>query len=106
MKQVDSFYRRKAWQQCRIQVLQRDHYLCQVCIIKGIYTPADVVHHIEHLKDRPDKALDMSNLQSVCHTCHNRLHPEKGNKRYDGSKKKKIKTSVRIIESKSNIERW
>lgn len=102
MKQVNPFYKTKAWRTCRVEALRRDHYLCQMCMDKGLYTPADVVHHIEHLADRPDKALDIDNLQSVCHTCHNKLHPEKGYRK----RRKKINKKARVITTKANTERW
>jgi len=78
MKKADPFYKKAAWQKCREAVLVRDNYLCQRCLKNGKLTPADVVHHIEHLQDNPDRAFDESNLESVCAACHNRLHPEKG----------------------------
>lgn len=77
--QRDAFYKSYTWQKCRSTILERDDYLCQVCLRdKGEPTPADTVHHILHLKDRPDLALEESNLMSVCFDCHNDLHPEKG----------------------------
>ncbi len=56
-------------------VLDRDHYRCQICGQRA----ATVVHHIIPLKERPDLATEMSNLQSVCAICHNKEHTEKGN---------------------------
>ena len=37
----------------------------------------ETVHHIKHLKDRPDLGLTDSNLITVCYAHHNELHPEK-----------------------------
>lgn len=85
-----SFYKSKAWEKCRQYVLARDNHLCQYCLKKGKLTPADMVHHIEELKDNPNKALDADNLISLCHPCHNKEHPEKGKKK-DRPISKKIK---------------
>ena len=64
------FYCRAAWRKTRKMVLQRDHYLCQHCLAEGRVTPATEVHHIKKLEDYPDLALDLSNLVSLCWTCH------------------------------------
>jgi 5-methylcytosine-specific restriction enzyme A len=79
--------------------LQRDNYLCQRCYSKGLLTPADIVHHIQHLSKEPDRALDEDNLISVCTTCHNQLHPEKG-KRVDVQRVRR----ARVMVVKSNEE--
>ena len=39
---------------------------------------AELVHHMIPLEERPDLALDLDNLRSLCSECHNRRHPEKG----------------------------
>lgn len=99
MKRPNSFYKTKAWRTCREAILVRDHYLCQVCLKKGFLTPATIVHHIEHLSDNPDRAYDEDNLESVCAPCHNRLHPEKGER-----KKVEPKRRARVIRSEPNEE--
>ncbi len=55
-------------------VLERDHYQCQRCQMRT----ATVVHHMIPLKERPDLATEMDNLESLCAICHNRVHEEKG----------------------------
>lgn len=97
MKKTKPFYKSKEWKACREVVLIRDNYLCQLCLQQGQLTAADVVHHIEHLQDNPDRALDPDNLQSVCASCHNRLHPEKA-----GGKPKPTPKGVRIIKTIPN----
>ena len=72
------FYKSKCWQMKREHILRRDKYLCQNCKRYGRRTEAVTVHHIEHLEDRPDLALEDSNLVSLCNACHNKMHPEKG----------------------------
>jgi len=92
-QEARSFYKSKAWEKCRQYVLVRDNYLCQYCLEKGKLTPADMVHHIEELKDNPEKALDPDNLISLCNTCHNKEHPEKGKK-----KEKPISQKIKVVK--------
>ena len=72
-----SFYAGSAWLNKRADVLRRDNYECQRCKSKGKFSKAECVHHVKHLKDRPDLALVDSNLISLCNTCHQYEHPEK-----------------------------
>lgn len=94
-----SFYKSKAWERCRTLSLERDNYLCQRCLRRGMITAADVVHHIKELKNHPELALDLENLESLCHPCHNKEHPEKGEK---PKVEMKHKTTAKVIESQSN----
>ena len=79
---VDSLYHWKDWEQLRAEVLRMDNHECQICKRKGRYRRADIVHHVKHLKDRPDLALSIwdgeeRQLVSVCRQCHEDLHPER-----------------------------
>lgn len=74
---VRKFYKSPIWRRKRRSILQRDNYECQSCKKEGGFSPATCVHHIKHLKDRPDLALDDNNLISLCDACHNKEHPEK-----------------------------
>lgn len=88
-KETKKFYKSAKWIHKREQILRRDHYECQICRQRitsaeedGRELPAQdrrirravIVHHIRHLKDFPELALDDDNLISVCHECHDRLH--------------------------------
>lgn len=78
---ADHFYGWQVWKDVRRQVLHMDHYECQICKAKGRYRRATLVHHVKHLKDRPDLALaiwdgEERQLISVCKHCHEALHPE------------------------------
>lgn len=64
-------YHSARWRKLRKQALIRDEYLCQECLKKGYYTPADVVDHIREIKDDISKAFDIDNLNSLCHKHHN-----------------------------------
>ena len=71
------FYNSVEWRATRREVLKRDRHECQMCKREGLYKRADCVHHVIHLKDRPDLALMISNLISLCNSCHDKEHPEK-----------------------------
>ena len=65
----------------RHQVLRLDRWECQCCKRKGRYRKAVIVHHVKHLKVRPDLALSIFDgedrqLESVCKSCHEDYHPE------------------------------
>ncbi|WP_440894962.1 HNH endonuclease [Amphibacillus sp. Q70] len=100
-KMVDDFYKSGPWRKCRGTILERDGYLCQICMQVDDPIPADTVHHIIHLKDDPSKALDEDNLISVCFTCHNDLHPEKG---FGKKKEKKISNKIKVFDANENPE--
>ena len=56
------------WTKLRNRIMQRDNYLCQPCLNKGIFTEAQEVDHIINKasegNDHPD------NLQAICKPCH------------------------------------
>jgi len=54
--------------------LIRDDYMCQSCLKNNKIKKADVVHHIKELEDYPELGLTLSNLESLCHKCHNKHH--------------------------------
>jgi 5-methylcytosine-specific restriction enzyme A len=66
------FYKTKAWELVRKQVLIRDHGLCQHCLKDKKITVADMVDHIVPVKVAWHLRLVLSNLQSLCNACHNR----------------------------------
>ncbi|WP_448216278.1 HNH endonuclease [Endozoicomonas sp. 2B-B] len=56
------------WRKIRKRILERDSYLCQSCMRKGILTAANIVDHIKaraHGGDNSD-----SNLEAICPQCH------------------------------------
>ena len=58
------------WQRVRLEALKRDCYLCQMCLAQQRVTPAKDVDHIQPISVRPDLRLELSNLQSLCRSCH------------------------------------
>jgi 5-methylcytosine-specific restriction enzyme A len=76
-----NFYTSKRWRRKRAYILHRDNYLCQECKKYGRNTEAKIVHHIIEIEEQPELKLKDSNLVSVCASCHNKIHPEKGGHR-------------------------
>lgn len=96
------FYHSAAWKRARKAALMRDEGMCQDCMdrLRAGYgvrpRRAEMVHHIIPLEERPDLALDLSNLRSLCNECHNREHPEKGGRQY--APRKPAAGKMRIIK--------
>lgn len=99
-KESDPFYHRAAWKRLRAAALQRDGGMCQECMRRlragyGIRPRrATMVHHIVPISERPDLAMRMDNLMSLCDECHNQMHPEKGRR----EKPEKKRGKMRIIK--------
>lgn len=83
-----NFYICSEWLHVRAEVMSLDRNECQLCKAKGRYKQAEIVHHVNHLKRRPDLALSIwytnaegeeeRNLISVCKDCHETVcHPER-----------------------------
>ena len=93
------FYQSRAWRALRLKALKRDNYECQECKRQGrVYsTPVDArgvalpsgdkrennknnnkkslhVHHKKEVKDYPELALVLDNLETLCQQCHNDMH--------------------------------
>lgn len=58
-----------AWRRLRKRQLQLEP-VCRSCKRDGLLTPATEVDHVVPIADAPDRRLDASNLQSLCHSCH------------------------------------
>lgn len=93
------FYKSRQWLELRADILHKHHYECYDCRKRGRITKAQTVHHVQHVKDRPDLALSeyttddngkrIVNLIPLCNACHNKHHPEKAYKAYFTNKNKK-----------------
>lgn len=66
------------WKKFRASILRRDGYRCKICARYGRMVQATEVHHIRHADEYPELVYDPKNLVSLCKSCHNRQHPEKG----------------------------
>jgi len=81
-----SFYLSREWRRKRQQILIRDKYECQKCKVKGLYSHATCVHHVKHLEEHPELALEdfyideqgiqHRQLLSLCDACHKDEHKE------------------------------
>lgn len=61
------------WEKIRKRALERDNYVCQHCLQKELYTPAEHVDHIKPFQGKNDPLrLDINNLQSLCVPCHSK----------------------------------
>lgn len=67
----------------RAAVLKMDNFECQICKEHGRYHRGTIVHHVKHLRERPDLALSIFDpdtgerqLITVCKACHEEAHPE------------------------------
>lgn len=76
-----AFYNSVVWQSCRAAYLEHVGGLCEDCLARGIYTPAEIVHHIEPLTPENindmNTALGFNNLRALCRECHARAHGAK-----------------------------
>ena len=56
------------WDKLRLFVLERDHYLCQVCLEDDRVTPCNIV---DHIKAKAEGGTDdPENLRAICKDCH------------------------------------
>ena len=103
-KNYDSFYHSPEWQAVRLQVLDRDNYLCQVCKRAGRVTPATTVHHIIPVRVDYSKRLDPANLETICKACHNTEHNERAMPLRDKQRKLKAEKRSDVFTFKANPE--
>ena len=100
-KKNDPFYVSGAWRAVREEALLRDHYICQKCLRKYelglIIRPRDatMVHHIRPRSECPELELDLNNLESLCDSCHNEEHPERG---FKPEKKQRTEAGRRCVK--------
>ncbi|HAK1611733.1 TPA: HNH endonuclease [Listeria monocytogenes] len=85
---IDQLYSCKRWRIVREIILKRDFYLCQCCKQQE----GNIVHHIIPLRTDLTKAYELSNLETVCASCHSQLHPERNAK--IGYKKRSAKIDI------------
>lgn len=70
-----NFYHKYKWKKLRDKAVKRDKYRCVQCYSKGIVvTDRLEVDHILTIEDRPDLAMDIDNLRTLCRACHDKRH--------------------------------
>ena len=83
-------YCSRRWRRLRNWILDRGP-LCVACEAQGVVRAAQAIDHIVPLRDAPDRAFDESNLQPLCHACHNAktmseiVHRRRDNAKYPRS---------------------
>lgn len=75
-RERNDFYSSREWIKLR-DLKRRLDPLCEPCKARGVVRVVAIVHHVETVEDRPDRRLDIDNLQSVCLACHNAIHKGK-----------------------------
>lgn len=77
---ADSFYNTYAWKKVR-SIKRKLNPMCEHCERYGVAKDAELVDHIVEIEDG-GAPLDMDNLQSLCHQCHNIKTAEEKRKRH------------------------
>ena len=67
----------RAWKRIRDRYVHK-HPLCEQCLKEGRYVAVEEVHHIVPLADGGSN--DESNLMSLCRSCHEKIHRERGDR--------------------------
>jgi len=76
----------RRWPAVRLAALRRDGWRCVQCGQRGRVE----VDHIAPVRERPDLAFDVANLQTLCRSCHTR----------------KTRAEVGVGEPDPERERW
>lgn len=79
-----SFYVGYDWIRLTQEVRKEQHNECQMCKANGKYRPAEIVHHVKHLKKYPELAYSKyyysadgtryMQLMCLCDSCHKLVH--------------------------------
>ena len=66
------------WKAVRARVVARDGHACVLCGVSVRGKGLSRVDHILSIRERPDLALSVDNCRTLCASCDNRRHAEKG----------------------------
>jgi 5-methylcytosine-specific restriction enzyme A len=72
-REATAFYHSAAWRKARLAKLSSSP-LCELCEAQGRVVLAELVHHKREVRDDVQARLDLDNMQSLCWSCHSRLH--------------------------------
>jgi 5-methylcytosine-specific restriction endonuclease McrA len=75
-----SIYGTPAWHRLRGQALKRDGYRCTVCGVSVRGRGNSRVDHVLPVSTYPQHKLELANLRTLCPSCDNKRHAEKGGK--------------------------
>ena len=78
---IERFYTTWAWRRCKESFLASKGRLCEICLSKGVISPATQVHHRvpitpENLSN-PEITMNHANLMALCDECHHEQHRKK-----------------------------
>lgn len=73
---VAAFRSSYAWRTTAQKMRDFQHNECQDCRARGLYAPAEEVHHLLPVEAAPERALDATNLRCLCRSCHRLAHEE------------------------------
>lgn len=71
---LNPFYFSAEWKELAKIARDAQHNECQRCKEKGYYSPCEFVHHIKYVKEYPELALSIENLECLCRNCHEEEH--------------------------------
>ena len=80
---LHDFYISKEWRKLRKDVIEEAKGECQICKCRGLYAPANTVHHVQYVRKHPRYALSKTytfkgevkqNLIALCNACHEEVH--------------------------------
>lgn len=78
-----AFYNSPAWRSTRVSYMKKAGWLCERCLKKGLYVPAEIVHHKTYLtpENITDTRITLSydNLEALCRACHEEEHSADNN---------------------------
>lgn len=78
----DAFYKAPAWRELRRKALWRDHFRCVLCGADVRKLGTSRVDHVKSRRTRPDLALVLANLRTLCVTCDNQQQLAKQERRH------------------------
>ena len=67
---LNTFYQGTQWRSLS-KAYRRRHPLCAHCKGRGITTPCDMTDHVVPIRTAWDRRYDPTNMQALCHQCHN-----------------------------------
>jgi 5-methylcytosine-specific restriction protein A len=67
-RRSDAVIRSKRWQALRLAAKRRDGWACVTCGARGRLE----VDHVKPVRTHPELAFELSNLQTLCPSCHTR----------------------------------
>ena len=75
---AERFYKSQIWQETARAYKESVGGLCEKCLRRGVYRPAEIVHHKIHLTpaniQTPEISLCWDNLEALCRRCHGEEH--------------------------------